>query len=136
MKELESKITADDYIAPTQWKDMPTGYIVDVVANVRKLKTSSMSTFGELCNQFLSIIFGVCKNASRIDFIFESYIEGLVKDSERLRRTQKTPVLYSNTAIESKLARDMDSFWPSAKQSQTGTAHKGIFNEPLYSTYR
>jgi len=45
MKELESKITADDYIAPTQWKDMPTGYIV-VMANVRKLKTSSMSTFG------------------------------------------------------------------------------------------
>jgi len=23
MTELESKITADDYIAPTQWKDMP-----------------------------------------------------------------------------------------------------------------
>ena len=114
MKELESKITADDYIAPTQWKDMPTGYIVDVMANVRKLKTSSMSTFGELCNQFLSMVFGVCKNASRIDFIFDSYIEGSVKDSERLRRTQKTPVLYSNIALESKLARDMDSFWPSA----------------------
>jgi len=114
MKELESKITADDYIAPTQWKDMPTGYIVDVMANVRKLKTSSLSTFGELCNQFLSMIFGVCKNASRIDFIFDSYIEGSVKDSERLRRTQKTPVLYSNIALESKLAKDMDSFWPSA----------------------
>jgi len=28
MEELESKITADDYIAPMQWKDMPTGYIV------------------------------------------------------------------------------------------------------------
>ena len=109
MKELESKITADDYIAPTQWKDMPTGYIV-VMANVRKLKTSSMSTFGELCNEFLSMIFRVCKNASRIDFIFESYIEGSVKDSEPLRRTQKTPVLYSNIAIESNLARDMDSF--------------------------
>jgi len=62
----------------------------------------------------LSMIFGVCKNASRIDFVFDSYIEGSVKDSERLRRTQKTPVLYSNIALESKLARDMDSFWPSA----------------------
>jgi len=114
MKELESKITADDYIAPTQWKDIPAGYIVDVMANVRKLKTSSMKTFGEWCNQFLSMIFGVCKNASRIDFIFDSYMEGSVKDSERLRLTQKTPVLYSNIALESKLATDMDSFWPSA----------------------
>ena len=59
---------------------MPTGYIVDVMANVRKLKTSSMSTFGELCNQFLSMIFGVCKNASHIDFMFNSYIEGSVKN--------------------------------------------------------
>ena len=80
MKEVESKITADDYIAPMQWKHMPTGYIVDVMANVRKLKTSSMSTFGELCNQFLSMIFGVCKNASHIDFMFNSYIEGSVKN--------------------------------------------------------
>ena len=99
---------------PTQWKDMLNGYIVDVMANVRKLKTSSLSTFGELFNEFLSMIFGVCKNASRIAFIFDSYIEGSVKDSERLRQTQRTPVLYSNIVLESKLARDMDSFRPSA----------------------
>ena len=60
------------------------------------------------------MILGICKNAYRIDFIFDSYIEGSVKDSERLRRTQKPPVLYSNITLESKLPRDMDSFWPSA----------------------
>ena len=65
---------------------MPTGYIVDVMAYVRKLKTSSMNTFGELCNQLLSMSLGVCKNASRIDFIFDSYMEGSVKDSECLRQ--------------------------------------------------
>jgi len=96
MKELESKITADDYIAPTQWKDMPTRYTVDVMANVRKLKTSSMSTFGELCNQFLCMISRVCKNASHINFVFDSYIKGSVKDSEQQRQTLKNPVLYSN----------------------------------------
>ena len=37
-KELESKIRAVDYIAPTHWTGMPTGYIVDVMAYVRKLK--------------------------------------------------------------------------------------------------
>ena len=114
VKELESNITAVDYIAPTHWTGVPIGYIVDVMAYVRKLKTSSMNTFGELCNQLLSMILGVCKNASRIDFIFDSYTEGSVKDSERLRRTQKPPVLYSNITLESKLPRDMDSFWPSA----------------------
>jgi len=60
------------------------------------------------------MIFGVCKNASHIDFIFDSYIEGSLKDSERQRRTQKNPVLYSNIALESKLPTDMGSFWPSA----------------------
>ena len=46
MKELESNTTADDYITPTHWNDMPSGYIVDIMAIVRKLKTSSMSSFG------------------------------------------------------------------------------------------
>lgn len=82
LKELQSNITAGGYIAPTHWTDMPTGYIVDVMAYVRKLKTSSMNTFRELCNQFLSMILVVCKNDSHIDFIFDSYIEGSVKDSE------------------------------------------------------
>ena len=82
VKELESNITAGDYIAPTHWTDMPTGYIVDVMAYVRKLKTSSMNTFGELCKQLLSMILGVCKNASRIDFISDLYMEGSVKESE------------------------------------------------------
>jgi len=31
------------------------------------------------------------------------------KNSVRLTQTQKTPVLYSNIALESKLPRDMDS---------------------------
>jgi hypothetical protein len=42
VKELEGNITEGDYISPTQWKDLPTGYIVDVMAYVRKLKTSSI----------------------------------------------------------------------------------------------
>ena len=37
-----------------------------------------------------------------------------MKDSERQRRTQKPPVMYTNISMESKLPRDMDSFWPSA----------------------
>ena len=114
MRELESNITAYDYIAPAHWTDIPTGYIVDVMAYVRKLKTSSMSTFGDLCNQLLITILEICKNASRIDFVFDSYIEGSVKDNEQLRRSQKPPVLYSNITQASKLPKDMDSFWPSA----------------------
>ena len=61
VKELELNITACDYIAPTHRTDMPTAYTVDVLAYVRKLKTSSMNTFGELCNQFLSMILGFAK---------------------------------------------------------------------------
>ena len=36
-----------------------------------------------------------------------------MKCSERLRRIQNTPVLYSNITMETMLTRDVDSFWPS-----------------------
>lgn len=71
VKGLESNITSGDQIAPTHWTDMTTGFIVNVIGYVRKLKTSFFNTFEELCTQFLTDILEVCKNASRIDFIFD-----------------------------------------------------------------
>ena len=61
VKELEGNLSETDYIAPMQWEALPTGYIVDVMANMRKLKTSSMETFGELCTTFLNMILAICK---------------------------------------------------------------------------
>ena len=61
---------------------MPIGYIVDVMENVRKVLTSSISIFGDLCQNFSEMVFLMCKNAKRIDFVFDCYFEGSVKDKE------------------------------------------------------
>ena len=86
----------DDYILPSLWANMTTGYIVDVMAYVRKIPLSSISDFGDLFGKFLDMVLGICKNAQRIDFVFDSYIEGSVKDNERQRRTLKAPIQVSD----------------------------------------
>ena len=114
VKELEKNLEQGDYIPQAKWTDMPTGYIVDVMANVRKLPTSSISTFGQLCQKFSEMMTAMCKNAERIDFVFDCYVEGSVKDNERQRRMSKTPIVLSDITNDTRLPKDMDSFWPSA----------------------
>ena len=96
LKELESNLVPDDYIFPSLWANMTTGYIADVMAYVRKILLSSISEFGDLFGKFLDMALGICKNAQRIDFVFDSYIEGSVKDNERQRRTLKAPIQVSD----------------------------------------
>ena len=90
------------------------GYIVDVMASVRKVPTSSISTFGQLCQKFSEMLTSMCKNAERIDLVFDCYLEGSVKDNERQRRMSKNPIVLSNITNDTRLPKNMDSFWPSA----------------------
>ena len=115
VQELETNLDKDAvYIPQAKWTDMPTGYVVDVMANVRKVPTSSISTFGQLCQTFSELVSAKCRNAQRIDFVFDSYVEGSVKDNERQRRKSKTPIVLSDITNDTRLPKDMDSFWPSA----------------------
>ena len=53
-------------------------------------------------------------NASHIDFVFYSYIEGSVKDSEWTRRCTTPAIEISSLSEETLLPVDMASFWPSS----------------------
>lgn len=112
VKVLESKLTEDDYILAKQWPTSPTGYIIDVMANVRK--TTAATTFGELFANFLDVILKLCRNPQRIDFIFDSYLEMSAKESERQRRSSKVPILVSSIAVDTRLPKDMETFWSSS----------------------
>ncbi|MCG8430863.1 MAG: hypothetical protein MJA29_06805, partial [Candidatus Omnitrophica bacterium] len=48
----------------------------------------------------------------RIDFVFDSYIQGSVKDSERECRSTRSPLIYTNISNDTKLPKEMDLFWP------------------------
>ena len=56
----------------------------------------------------------MCKNVERIDFVFDCCLEGSVRDYERQRRMSKTPIVLNNITNNTRLPKDMDSFWPSS----------------------
>lgn len=80
--ELEKLLDAKDYLQPPAWTPANTAAIVDVMGYLRRMRTVNINTFGDLCTNFLGYVHGLCNNANRIDFVFDTYIEGSVKDSE------------------------------------------------------
>ena len=40
----------------------------------------------------MTFIANICTAANRIDLVFDSYIEGSVKDAERIRRCKSSPI--------------------------------------------
>ena len=97
---------------------MPTGDIVVVMANVRKVPTPSISTFGQLFQKFSEMLTSMCKNAEQIDLVFDGYLEGSVKDNERQRRMSKTPIVLINITNYTRLPKNMDRLWPSADNKE------------------
>ena len=59
------------------------------------------------------MIFSLCHDASRIDFVFDSYLTGSVKDSERQRRAKTRPIEISSISNDTPLPVQMDTFWAS-----------------------
>ena len=72
-----------DYLPPDEWKKVKTASIVDVMCCLRQMNTSSLKTFGDLCAWFLQMAYGLNKDSNRIDFFFDTYVEGSIKESER-----------------------------------------------------
>ena len=83
-----------DYLPPDEWKKVKTASIVDVMCCLRQMNTSTLKTFGDLCARFIQMAYGLSKDSSHIDFVFNTYMEGSVKDSERQRRSTCSPVKY------------------------------------------
>ena len=59
------------------------------------------------------MLLDICKNATRIDLVFDSYKEGSVKDTERSRRSTMKPIEISMIAEDTPLPVNMDTFWAS-----------------------
>lgn len=92
---------------------MPTFYVVDFIANVRKLILNALKTFGDLARSFLSMILNLSRNADTIHFVYDTYIDGSIKESEEWE--DAINLLENLTAIDelTSLPVDMSSFWAS-----------------------
>lgn len=115
VQELESKLTTDDERVPTMDSELQTACITDVMANIRKIKkTKDIETFGEFCEEFLDYISAVARGTDRLDLVFDSYVEGSIKDSERNRRQDKAPIEMNYIQYDTPLPIEMDRFWTSS----------------------
>ncbi len=114
VKELEKHLEPDEYNYEPR-RDVPDGvaYIVDVMANMQKLQTKNISTFGELCDNFIQMIDNVARQRNRTDFTMDSYSAGSIKDSERQRRTKVRPIEIASVEKDTPLPVGMDTFWSS-----------------------
>lgn len=52
------------------------------------------------------------KGASRIDLVFDLYLERSMKDSERQKREEKSPIDLLEIDRKTPLPVEMDRFWP------------------------
>lgn len=98
---------------PSATENFHTTYIVDMMANVRKLKTKSCSTFGDFSDTVLDYVWKSASAANRLDIIFDSYNDRSVKDSERKRRQVTLPIELTAINRETPLPVEMDRFWAS-----------------------
>ena len=57
----------------------------------------------------------ICSKADRIDFVFDTYKEMSIKDSERTRRGNTKPIEISTVMKDTPLPVRMETFWPSGK---------------------
>ena len=60
---------------------LPLCYIECMMYNYLRIKP-----FGDICAAFIQMINNIYKSASQIDFVCHSYLDGSIKDSERMRR--------------------------------------------------
>lgn len=110
--ELEKTINRTSIKPPSEWAMSNNTTLIDVMGNVRRLSLKGLKTFGDLCLTFSNSVSRLCKSADRIDLVFDAYIDGSVKDSERVRRTTNKPVEISIISEQTPLPVNMESFWP------------------------
>ena len=92
-RELERKhLSKEDYAPSIGWTPIKTASLIDVMACLRNVPTKQMKTFGDMLCRFMDWVSYLCTNATRVDFVFDTYIDGSIKDSERIRRGKSSSI--------------------------------------------
>jgi protein tyrosine phosphatase len=114
IKEIEMKLINDDERVPSNDSELQTPCITDVMTNIRKIKTKDIQTFEQFCEQFLDYVSGVARGPERLYLVFDSYVRGSMKYSERNRRQDKAPIEINYINSDTPLPVEMDRFWSSS----------------------
>jgi hypothetical protein len=140
VKEMDMKLINDDETVPTKDSELQTACIADVKANIRKIKTKDIQTFGKFCEQFLDYISGVVRGTEMLDLVFDSYVPGSRKDSKRNCCQDKAPIKMNCINSDTPLPIEIDRFWSSSNNKMkfhadatSHTCHKARNGKTFHS---
>ena len=131
--ELEKMLEQTDYLQPSAWTPANTTSIVVVMAHLHHMQLANLNTFGDLCTDFLGYVHVLSHSANHTDFVFDTYINASVKDSEQARRCNCSPIDLNDVSPETPLPVTMESFWASSinKAKLQLLLRKYILNNPM-----
>ena len=116
IQELEKQLEKDDYAFDKQ-SNTPTVVIVDFMSVVRKVPFAKCSTFKEAL-AFVWHLVTTAVSAGRVDIVYDSYLEGSIKESERRHRSPVDAVEVVNMKLSSPIPVELERFWASAKNKE------------------
>ena len=116
IQELEKQLQKDDYAFDRQ-SNTPTVVIVDFMSVVRKVPFAKCCTFKEAL-AFVWHLVTTAVSAGRVDIVYDSYLEGSIKESERRHRSPVDAVEVVNMKLSSPIPVELERFWASAKNKE------------------
>jgi len=109
IQELQKQLEKDDCAFDRQ-SNTPTVVIVAFMSVVRKVPFAKCSTFKEAL-VFVWHLVTTAVSAGRVDMVYDSYLEGSIKESERKRRSPVDAVEVVNMKLSSPIPVELERFW-------------------------
>ena len=95
--------------------------VVDFMSKVRQMPLKEMSTLGELVNATISSVTGICHEQECIHLVLDSYLEYSLKEGERLKRTDVSPIEIIGMNTQTPVPRQLEKIWSSEKKTTKRT---------------
>ena len=74
VQELEKEeLSASDCVSHTNWELSQSAFLVEVMANFRKIDIERLNTFGEMCGNLVDYL-SIDIRSTRIDFVFDMQV--------------------------------------------------------------
>ena len=77
-----------------------------------------ISTLGELVTETISSVTSICHEPEYIHLVLDSYIEYSLKEGERLKRSDVSPIEIVGMNSETPIPRQLKKFWSSDKNEE------------------
>jgi len=105
----------------TQWNLtslLPTHVVVDFMSKMRQMPLAEFSTLGDVVTAVITSATSLCHESDYIHLVLDSYIEFSLKEGERMKRTNVTPIDIIGMNANTPIPRQLDKFWASEKNKR------------------